>query len=89
MRNPINSTRGRLPLRDRLELIEVPSYTEIDKVNIALAHLIPKQLKANGLDASQFKLRKNEILYLIRHYTREAGVRQLERVIASVGVSSG
>ena len=72
------------PLRDRLEIIQLPSYTEIDKVNIALAHLIPKQLKANGLDASQFKLRKNEILYLIRHYTREAGVRQLERVIASL-----
>ena len=72
------------PLRDRLEIIQLPSYTEIDKVNIATAHLIPKQLKANGLDASQFKLRKNEILYLIRHYTREAGVRQLERVIASL-----
>ena len=72
------------PLRDRLEIIQLPSYTEIDKVNIATAHLIPKQLKANGLDASQFKLRKNEVLYLIRHYTREAGVRQLERVIASL-----
>ncbi len=72
------------PLRDRLEIIQLPSYTEIDKVNIAIEHLIPKQLKANGLEASQFKLRRNEILYLIRHYTREAGVRQLERVIASL-----
>ncbi len=72
------------PLRDRLEIIQLPSYTEIDKVNIAVEHLIPKQLAANGLEASQFKLRKNEILYLIRHYTREAGVRQLERVIASL-----
>lgn len=72
------------PLRDRLEIIQLPSYTEIDKVNIAVEHLIPKQVKENGLEMSQFKLRKNEILYLIRHYTREAGVRQLERVIASL-----
>ena len=72
------------PLQDRLEIIELPSYTEIDKVHIAQDHLIPKQLKANGLHASQFKLREKEILYLIRHYTREAGVRQLERTIASL-----
>ena len=72
------------PLQDRLEIIELPSYTEIDNVHIAPDHLIPKQLKANGLDASQFKLREKEILYLIRHYTREAGVRQLERTIASL-----
>ena len=72
------------PLRDRLEIIQLPSYTEIDKVKIAIDHLIPKQLEANGLKASQFKLKENEILYLIRHYTREAGVRQLERVIASL-----
>ena len=72
------------PLRDRLEIIELPSYTEIDKVAIAKEHLIPKQLKANGLKPAQFKLKGNEILYLIRHYTREAGVRQLERVIASL-----
>ncbi len=71
-------------LRDRLEIIELPSYTEIDKVQIAQDHLIPKQLKLNGLNASQFKLGKNEILYLIRNYTREAGVRQLERLIASL-----
>ncbi len=72
------------PLQDRLEIIELPSYTELDKVHIAREHLIPKQLKANGLKASQFKLKDDEILYLIRHYTREAGVRQLERVISSL-----
>ncbi len=72
------------PLRDRLEIIQLPSYTEIDKVNIAINHLIPKQLEANGLKNNQFKLEENEILYIIRHYTREAGVRQLERMIASL-----
>ena len=72
------------PLRDRLEIIELPSYTEIDKVHIAEEHLIPKQVKENGLKDSQFHLKEKEILYLIRHYTREAGVRQLERLIASL-----
>lgn len=72
------------PLRDRLEIIELPSYTEIDKVHIANEHLIDKQMKVNGLKSGQFKLKDNEILYLIRHYTREAGVRQLERMIASL-----
>ncbi|MBR2595640.1 MAG: endopeptidase La [Solobacterium sp.] len=72
------------PLQDRLEIIDLPSYTEIDKVHIAIEHLIPKQLEANGLKPAQFKLKEKEILYLIRHYTREAGVRQLERVIGSL-----
>ena len=72
------------PLQDRLEIIQLPSYTEIDKVRIAQEHLIRKQLEANGLKPAQFRLREAEILYLIRHYTREAGVRQLERVIASL-----
>ena len=72
------------PLQDRLEIIELPSYTEVDKVQIAIDHLIPKQLNANGLKPAQFKLKEKEILYLIRHYTREAGVRQLERVIGSL-----
>ncbi len=72
------------PLRDRLEIIELPSYTEVDKVSIALNYLIPKQVKVNGLKPSQFKLKESEVLYLIRHYTREAGVRQLERIIGSL-----
>ncbi|MCR5230325.1 MAG: endopeptidase La [Solobacterium sp.] len=72
------------PLQDRLEIIELPSYTEVDKVHIAKEHLIPKQLELNGLKPSQFKLREKEILFMIRHYTREAGVRQLERLIGSL-----
>lgn len=71
-------------LRDRLEIINLSSYTEVEKVQIAIKHLIPKQLLMNGLKEKQFKLEDNELLYLIRHYTREAGVRQLERVIASL-----
>ena len=72
------------PLRDRLEIIELPSYTEIDKVTIAKEHLIPKQIRTNGLKATQFHLKDAELLYLIRHYTREAGVRQLERLISAL-----
>ena len=71
-------------LYDRLEIINLSSYTEIDKLNIAKEHLIRKQLEANGLIDTQIKLDDNTILYLIRHYTREAGVRQLERVIGSL-----
>lgn len=71
-------------LKDRLEIIELSSYTELEKVMIAKNHLIKKQVKANGLKESQFKLDEAEIIYLIHHYTREAGVRQLERVIASL-----
>ncbi|MEG0524620.1 MAG: endopeptidase La, partial [Erysipelothrix sp.] len=71
-------------LRDRLEIIELSSYTEEEKLNIAKEHLIPKQLKENGLKKSQFKMSDVQLRYIIRHYTREAGVRQLERVIASL-----
>lgn len=71
-------------LKDRLEVIELSSYTELEKVNIATRHLIPKQLEANGLKASQISLNTTCLKYLIRHYTREAGVRQLERIIASL-----
>lgn len=73
-----------LALRDRLEIIELSSYTEVEKVNIAREHLIAKQAALNGMKPSQFKLADDELIYLIRHYTREAGVRQLERVIASL-----
>ncbi|MEG0240795.1 MAG: S16 family serine protease, partial [Anaerorhabdus sp.] len=71
-------------LRDRLEIIQLSSYTEVEKVKIAENHLIKKQLIMNGLKEKQFKLEEAELYYLIRHYTREAGVRQLERVIASL-----
>lgn len=71
-------------LRDRLEIINLSSYTEDEKVNIALNHLIPKQVAMNGLNEKQFKLGGPELLYMIRHYTREAGVRQLERLVANL-----
>lgn len=71
-------------LRDRLEIIDLSSYTELEKVEIAKRHLVPKQIKENGLKASQLKLDEDMISYLIRYYTRESGVRQLERVIATV-----
>ena len=71
-------------LRDRLEIIEMNSYTEEEKVHIAKEHLLAKELEANGLKASQFKLKEEEILYIIRYYTREAGVRQLQRCISNL-----
>ncbi len=71
-------------LRDRLEIINLSSYTELEKVQIAKDHLIRKQVLANGLKPSQFKLEDSELIYIIRHYTREAGVRQLERIIATL-----
>lgn len=71
-------------LRDRLELIPLSSYTEEDKVHISKSHLIPKQIHENGLTEKQFKINDEVLVYVIRHYTREAGVRQLERVIASL-----
>ncbi len=71
-------------LRDRLEIINLPSYTELEKMEIARRHLITKQMKENGLKDGQFTLADEMILYLIRFYTREAGVRQLERLIAAL-----
>ena len=72
------------PLLDRLEIINLSSYTEVEKQMICKDHLIKKELTANGLTPKQFTLDDEMILYLIRHYTRDAGVRQLERVIASL-----
>lgn len=71
-------------LRDRLEIIQLSSYTELEKIHIAKEHLIPKQIKENGLKASQLKIEDDMISYIIKYYTRESGVRQLERVIATV-----
>lgn len=71
-------------LRDRLEIINLSSYTEDEKVSIASNHLIPKQVAINGLNAGQFNLGEQELLHIIRNYTREAGVRQLERHIAAL-----
>ena len=71
-------------LLDRLEIIELSSYTEYEKVKIAENHLISKQMEINGLVEKQMSLDDSMILYLIRHYTREAGVRQLERIIGTL-----
>ena len=72
------------PLRDRMEVIELPSYTLVEKINIAKKHLIPKQLKNCGLNAKDFKFTPKAIEMIINSYTKEAGVRNLERTIASV-----
>lgn len=71
-------------LQDRLEIIQLSSYTDIEKVNIAREHLLPKQRKENGLKEGQLTIDDDMLLYLVRYYTREAGVRQLERTIASI-----
>lgn len=72
------------PLLDRMEVIELPSYTAEEKFHIAKEHLIPKQLKEHGLRASQLKIEDDAINELIAYYTKEAGVRSLERCIASL-----
>ena len=71
-------------LRDRLEVIELPSYTESEKMQIARRHLLPRQIEEHGLTRSDIKFNDAALRALIREYTREAGVRQLERQIAAV-----
>lgn len=72
------------PLLDRMEVIEVSSYTENEKIHIAMKHLVPKQLKKHGLTEEQVKIGKNAIWKMARNYTKEAGVRQLERTIGEI-----
>lgn len=72
------------PLLDRMEIIEIPGYTEEDKVNIAEGYLIPKQIKEHGLKKANIDFSEGAIRKIIREYTREAGVRNLERQIASI-----
>lgn len=79
--NDLGSIPG--PLRDRMDVIELPSYTRVEKYNIARKHLLPKQLKACGL-TGKVTLRQSALYGIIDGYTREAGVRNLERTITSV-----
>ncbi|WP_374249742.1 endopeptidase La [Thermomonas sp.] len=72
------------PLLDRMEVIRIPGYTEEEKLNIATRYLVPKQLKANGLRAGELEIAESAIVDIIRYYTRESGVRNLEREIAKI-----
>jgi ATP-dependent Lon protease len=72
------------PLRDRMEIIELSSYTEMEKLNIAKIHLVDKQLDTHGLDQKKFTITDEAIMEMIRSYTREAGVRQLDRLFGSL-----
>ena len=72
------------PLLDRMEIIELSTYTDTEKLAIAKNHLLPKQLKRNGISKKMFRITDGGIMALIKHYTKEAGVRNLEREIASL-----
>lgn len=72
------------PLRDRMEIINLSGYTEIEKLHIAKDHLLIKQIKAHGLTKSQLQMKEEALIKIIRQYTREAGVRTLERQLAAI-----
>src|SRR6201993_2539613 len=72
------------PLRDRMEIIELQGYTEEEKVHIAFQYLIPRQIEENGINGDQIEFPEETIRFIIRHYTREAGVRNLERTIGTI-----
>jgi ATP-dependent Lon protease len=72
------------PLRDRMEIIELQGYTEEEKVHIAFQYLIPRQIEENGVSKEQIEFPEETIRFIIRHYTREAGVRSLERTIGTI-----
>jgi len=80
--NSVTSIPG--PLLDRMELLSIAGYTEVEKKHIAKEHLVPKQIKENGLQKGNLQIRDEAMLMLIRKYTREAGVRGLERTIATL-----
>jgi ATP-dependent Lon protease len=79
-----NSLNIPAPLLDRMEVIRLPGYTEDEKANIARRYLLPKQVKANGLKDHEIKVSDAAILEIIRHYSREAGVRNLERELSKI-----
>jgi ATP-dependent Lon protease len=79
-----NSLNIPAPLLDRMEVIRIPGYTEDEKLNIAIRYLIPKQLKENGLKENELHISRSAVLDIIQHYTRESGVRNLEREISKI-----
>jgi len=79
-----NSLNIPAPLLDRMEVIRIPGYTEDEKLNIAIRYLIPKQMKENGLEDSELSISRGAVLDMIQHYTRESGVRNLEREISKI-----
>ena len=79
-----NSLNIPAPLRDRMEVIRIPGYTEDEKLAIAMRYLLPKQLKANGLEQAELTISEAAVTDIIRYYTREAGVRSLERELARI-----
>jgi ATP-dependent Lon protease len=79
-----NSMNIPAPLLDRMEVIRLPGYTEDEKQNIARRYLVPKQIKSNGLKEGELKIADEALLDIVRYYTREAGVRNLEREIAKI-----
>jgi len=79
-----NSLNIPLPLLDRMEVIRLPGYTEDEKLNIATRYLIPKQLKENGLKQEELMIAKSSVRDIIQHFTRESGVRNLEREISKI-----
>ncbi len=79
-----NSLNIPAPLLDRMEVIRIPGYTEDEKANIALRYLVPKQLKENGLKTKELKITESAVRDIIQHYTRESGVRNLEREISKI-----
>jgi ATP-dependent Lon protease len=72
------------PLRDRMEIIELQGYTEEEKIHISFQYLIPRQIEENGITKDQIDFPEEAVSYIIRHYTREAGVRNLERTIGTI-----
>ncbi|OED59664.1 endopeptidase La [Acholeplasma laidlawii] len=72
------------PLRNRMEIVELSSYTEYEKIQIAQKHIVNKQLSAHGLDSDKFTIDEETLYFIVRHYTREAGVRELNRYIGSL-----
>ena len=79
-----NSLNIPAPLLDRMEVIRIPGYTEDEKTNIALRYLVPKQMKENGLKDKELKITESAVRDIIQHYTRESGVRNLEREISKI-----